>query len=84
MKLYVITAGIKKHKSMIKKKKQKHDKVVLLIKSKLNSVEVLISNALVDSNISYDEFFLTKNVLKKFCWKKKSKTPITNKSWKCI
>ena len=66
MKLYVITAGIKKHKSMIKKKKQKHDKVVLLIKSKLNSVEVLISNALVDSNISYDEFFLINNVLKKF------------------
>ena len=51
---------------MIKKKKQKHDKVVLLTKSKLNSIEVLISNALVDPNISYDEFFLTNNVLKKF------------------
>ena len=50
---------------MIKKKKQKHDKVVLLAKSKLNSI-VLISNALVDSNISYDEFFLINNVLKKF------------------
>ena len=50
---------------MIKKKKQKHDKVVLLAKSKLNSI-VLISNGLVDSNISYDEFFLINNVLKKF------------------
>ena len=60
-----MTAGIKRHKSMIKKKKQKHDKVVLLAKSKLNSI-VLISNALVDSNISYDEFFLINNVLKKF------------------
>ena len=29
-----ITAGIKKHKSMIKKKKKKHDKIVLLGKDK--------------------------------------------------
>ena len=33
---------------MIKKKKKKHDKTVLLAKSKLNSIGVLISNALID------------------------------------
>ena len=65
-KTCVITAGIKNHKSIIKKKKKKHDKIVLLAKSKLNSTEVLISNVLIDSNISHDEFVLTNNVLKQF------------------
>ena len=67
LKICVITAGIKKYKSIIKKKKKKHDKIVLLAKSKLNSIEVLISKALIDSNISHDEFVLINNVLKEFC-----------------
>ena len=37
-----ITAGIKKYKSIIKKKKKKHDKIVLLGKDKLNTIEVQI------------------------------------------
>ena len=40
--------------------------MVLLANSKLNSIEVLISKALIDSNISHDEFVLINNVLKKF------------------
>ena len=63
LKTWVIAAGIKKYKSIIKKKKKKHDKIVLLAKSKLNSIEVLISKALIDSNISHDEFVLINNVL---------------------
>ena len=39
---------------------------MLLAKSKLNSIEVLISKALIDSNISHDEFALINNILKKF------------------
>ena len=66
LKICVITAGIKKFKSKIKKKKKKHDKIVLLTKSKLNSIEVLISKALIDSNISHDELVLINNVLKGF------------------
>ena len=42
---------IKKYKSIIKKKKKKHDEIILLAKSKLNSMEVLISEALIDSDI---------------------------------
>ena len=38
--------------------------MVLLVKSKLNSVEVLISKALIDSVISHDEFVFINNVLK--------------------
>ena len=66
LKICAITAGIKKYKSIIKKKKKKHDKIVLLAKSKLNSIEVLISKALIDSNISHDEFVLMNNVLKEY------------------
>ena len=40
LKICAITAGIKTYKSIIKKKKKKHDKIA---KSKLNSIEVLIS-----------------------------------------
>ena len=36
---------MKKYKSIIEKKKKKHDKIVLLAKSKFNSIEVLISEA---------------------------------------
>ena len=36
LKICAITGGIKKYKSIIKKKKKKHDKVVSLAKSKLN------------------------------------------------
>ena len=58
----VITAVIKKRKSIIKKKKRKYDKIVLLAKSKLNSIEVLIYKALVD----YDKFVLMNNVVKEY------------------
>ena len=63
LKIYAVTAGIKKYKSIIKKKKKKHDKVVLLAKSKLNRIEVLLSKDLIDSNISNDDFILINNVL---------------------
>ena len=62
----VITGGIKKYKSIIKKKKKKHDKIALLAKSKLNSIEVLTSEALIDSVNSHDEFVLMNDVLKEY------------------
>ena len=39
-------------KSIIEKTKKKYDKIVLLEKYKLSTVDVLISKALLDSNIS--------------------------------
>ena len=56
LKICVITVGIKKCKSIIKKKKKKHDKILLLAKSKLNGV----------INISHDQFVLVNNVPKEF------------------
>ena len=55
-----------KSKSTIKIKLKKHDKIVLLAKNKLNSVEVWISKTLINSNISHDEFILMNNVPKKY------------------
>ena len=64
LKICAIARGIKKYKLTIKKKKKKHDKIVLLAKSKFNGIEVLISMAVTYSNVSYDELILTNNVLK--------------------
>ena len=64
LKIWLITTGIKKYYLIIKTKKKKHDKIVLLAKSKWNSIEVLISKALIDSNIIHDQFFLINNALK--------------------
>ena len=65
LKICVI-AGIKKQKSIIKKKEKKLDKTVLLAKSKLSSIEALSSKALIDSNISHDEFVSINNALKEY------------------
>ena len=37
-------------------KKKKHDKILMLAKSKLNSIESLIWQALIDMDISHKEF----------------------------
>ena len=58
LKICAIASGIKKYKSIIKKEKKKHDKIVFLAKSKLNSIEVLLSKALIDTNFSYDEWIM--------------------------
>ena len=60
IKIYAITAGIKKCKSI--KKKKNHDKIVLLGKDKLNTIKVLICKALINSYISHEEFVSVNNV----------------------
>ena len=40
--------------------------MILVANSKLNSIEELISKALIDSKISHDEFVLINNVLKEY------------------
>ena len=66
IKICTITAGIKKYKSIITKKRKKHDKIVLLAKTKLNTIEVLISKALTDSYINRDEIVSVNNVLRQY------------------
>ena len=79
VKICASTAGIKKHKSIIKKKKKKQDKIVLLGKDKLNNVEILIFMALIDSYINHDEFVSVNNVLREYYeMKKEIKNPETS------
>lgn len=53
-----MTNGIVKKTLKNKTKKAKHGKFVLLAKSKLNSTENIISNALIDNEIIHEEFTL--------------------------
>ena len=50
------TRMIKKLLSITRNKKKKHDKILMLAKSKLSSIETLISQALIDMKISHEEF----------------------------
>ena len=77
LKICVMTEGIKKYKSIIKKKKP--DKIVLLGKFKKDAMVVLISRPLIDSHISHDEFFSVKNVLREYNdMKEETKNPETS------
>ena len=50
------TRGIIKKLLSITRNKKKHDKILMLAKSKLNSIETLGSQALIDMEISHEEF----------------------------
>ena len=52
----LITGIVKKLLSITRNKKKEHDNVLMLAKSKLNNIETLISQALVDMEISHEEF----------------------------
>ena len=55
----IFTIGTGINKSLLKvtkKRKKKHNKIIALAKSKLNTIETLLSSALNDSRISHEEF----------------------------
>ena len=55
--VFSLTTGIiKKLLKVTRKKKKKHNKIVMLTKSKLNSIETLMSQGLIDLDISHEEF----------------------------
>ena len=54
---FSITTGfVKKFLKTTRNKKKKHNKVVMLARSKLNSIESKISKALMDNEISHEDF----------------------------
>ena len=62
-----LTAGIvKKLLNITRYKKKKHDKILILAKSKLNSIEALISQALIDMEISHEELITILNEKDKY------------------
>ena len=50
------TEIIKKSQIITRNKKKKHYKILMLAKSKLNSTETLVSQTLIDLEISHEEF----------------------------
>ena len=66
LKMYAITAAVKKYRSIIKKKRKKHDKIVSLGKIKLDTIEVLIFKALIYLYTNHDELVSVNNVLREY------------------
>ena len=55
--IFSLTTGIiKKLLSITRSKQKKHDKILILVKSKLNSIETLVSQILINMEISHEEF----------------------------
>ena len=55
--IFSLTTGIvKKLLNITRNKKKKHDKILMLAKSKLNSIETLTFQALIDVETSHEEF----------------------------
>ena len=56
MLIFSLTTGIVKQLLNITRNKKKHDKILMLAKSKLNRIETLISQALIDLDINHEGF----------------------------
>ena len=55
--IFSLTTGIVKNLlNITRKKKKKHDQILMLAKIKLSSIDALISRALIDMDISPEEF----------------------------
>ena len=68
-----VTSGfVKNFLKTIRNKKKKHNEIVMLARSKLNSIESKISKALMDNEISHEDFETIINEEKKYRELKKS------------
>ena len=64
---FSITTGfVKKFLKTARTKKKKHKKIVMLARSKLNSIESKISEALINNEISHEDFMTIINEEKKY------------------
>ena len=78
--VFSLTTGIiKKLLSVTRNQKKKHDKILMFAKSKFNSIETLLSPALIDMETSHDLFI---TILKEKNKYKKKKENLRNVSKK--
>ena len=64
--IFSLTTGIiKKLLSITRNKKKQNNKILVLAKSKLNSIETLVFQALPDMEISHEEFITILNAERK-------------------
>ena len=65
--VFSLTTGIiKKLLNVTRNKKKKHNEIVMLAKNKLNSIETLMSQALIGLDISHKEFKTIVNEKEKY------------------
>ena len=62
----ISTGIVKKVLKTVRNMKQKHNKIVMLARSKLNSIESKISEALINNEISHEDFMTIINEEKKY------------------
>ena len=62
---FSISTGIVKRLLKTRNRKKKHNKIVVLARSKLNSMESKISEALINNQISHEDFITIINEEKK-------------------
>ena len=60
------TGIIKNLLKTTRNKKKKHNKIVMLARSKLNSIEIKTSEALINNKISHEDFMTIINEEKKY------------------
>ena len=73
----ITTEIIKKLLKTTRNKKKKHNKIVMLARSKLNSIESKISEALINNEVSHEDFLIIINEEKK-CWELKENIRMMN------
>ena len=62
----ICTGIVKKLLKTTRNKKKKHNKIVMLARSKLNSIESKISEALINNKISHEDFMTITNEEKNY------------------
>ena len=62
----IITGFVKNFLKAIRNKKEKHNKIVMLARSKLNSIESKISEALINNEVSHEDLMTIINEEKKY------------------
>ena len=79
---FSITTGfVKKFLKAIRNKKKKHSKVDILTRSKLNSIESKLSEALINNEISHEDIMTIVNQEKKYWELKESIRMMNNQSY---
>ena len=63
---FSITTGFVKKFLKTRKKQKKHNKIVILARSKLNSIESKLSEAFINDEISHEDFMNILNEEKKY------------------
>ena len=83
--IFSLATGITKTLlNITRKKKKQYDKILTLAKSKLISIETLISEALIDMDISHEEFITISNEKDKYEKMKENLTSENEKSYEIM